>query len=160
MPEESGELQAGRAFDSSGTRSDDQIMGLHETIAVWTDREATLDEELMALGEDEVCEMANLPPEWTGVLATIFISTAMGRHGPRVKLYLKPGRSQPSASISIGPQPRVLASSLEERDLNRIAPKALEWVALNHEALTRFWFEGETMLITDVSEFARGLRRV
>lgn len=135
-------------------------MGLHETIAIWTDREATLDEELAALGEDEVFEMANLPPDWTGVLATIFISTAMGRHGPRVKLYLKPGRGQPSASISIGPQPRVLASSLDPRELTRIAPKALEWVALNHEALTRFWFEGETMLIADVSEFARGLSRV
>ena len=77
-----------------------------------------------------------------------------------MKLYLKPGRGQPSASISNGPNPRVLANSLDERDLNRIAPKALEWVALNHEALTRFWFEGETMLIADVSEFARSLRRV
>ena len=135
-------------------------MGVQETIAVWTDREATLDDELSALSDDEVFEMANLPPDWTGVLATIFISTAMGQHGPRVKLYLKPGRAQPSASISIGPQPRVLANSLDERELARIAPKALEWVALNHEALTRFWFEGETMLISDVSDFARGLRRV
>ncbi|RZJ05081.1 MAG: hypothetical protein EON89_05395 [Brevundimonas sp.] len=135
-------------------------MGVQETIAVWTDRESTLDEELAALTDNEVFEMANLPPDWTGVLATIFISTAMGQHGPRVKLYLKPGRNQPSASISIGSQPRVLASSLDERDLTRIAPKALEWVALNHEALTRFWFEGETMLISDVSDFARGLRRV
>ncbi len=135
-------------------------MSVHETIAVWTEREATLEDELAALGEDGVFEMANLPPDWTGVLATIFISTAMGQHGPRVKLYLKPGRGQPSASISIGPNPRVLANSLDERDLHRIAPKALEWVALNHEALTRFWFEGETMLIADVSEFARSLQRV
>ena len=135
-------------------------MGLQETIAVWSDRETTLDEELTALGDEGVCEMANLPPDWTGVLATIFISTAMGQHGPRVKLFLEPGRGQPSASVSIGPQPRILASSLDERDLDRIAPKALEWVALNHEALTRFWFEGETMLISDVSDFARSLRRV
>lgn len=104
--------------------------------------------------------MANLPPEWTGVMATIFISTAMGQHGPRVKIYLKAGRNQPSASISISPKPRVLASSLDERDLNRIAPKALEWVALNHEALTNFWFEGDSMAITDVSEFARSLKAV
>ena len=135
-------------------------MTVHETITVWTEREATLEEELAALGEDEVFEMANLPPDRTGVLATIFISTAMVQRGPRVKLYLKPGRGQPSASISNGPNPRVLANSLDERDLNRIAPKALEWVSLNHEALTRFWFEGETMLIADVSEFARSLRRV
>lgn len=135
-------------------------MGLHETIAVWTDREPTLDEELRALGEEEVFEMANLPPEWTGVLATLFISTAMGQHGPRVKLYLKPGRGQPSASVSIGPNPRVLASSLDDRDLKRIAPKALEWVVLNHEALTTFWFEGEGWAIADVADFGRSLRKV
>ncbi len=134
-------------------------MGLNETVAVWMDREPTLGEELDALG-DEVAEMANLPPEWTGVLAVIVISTAMGQHGPRVKLFLKPGRSQPSASISIGPNPRVLASSLDDRDLNRIAPKALEWVALNHEALTTFWFEGEAWMDDQVTAFKRDLKRV
>lgn len=135
-------------------------MGLHETIAVWTDREPTLGEEIDALGDEGTFEMANLPPDWTGVLATLFISTAMGQHGPRVKVYLKPGRNQPSASISIGPQPRVLANSLDERDLARVAPKALEWVAANHEALTRFWFEGESWLIGDVAEFTRTLTKV
>lgn len=134
-------------------------MGLHESIAVWTDREPTLGEEIDALGE-EIADMANLPPEWTGVLAVVFISTAMGQHGPRIKLFLKPGRDQPSASISIGPNPRVLASSLDERDLNRIAPKALEWVALNHEALTTFWFEGESWMDDQVTAFKRGLKRV
>jgi len=134
-------------------------MGLNETVAVWMDREPTLGEELDALG-DAVAEMANLPPEWTGVLAVIFISTAMGQHGPRVKLFLKPGRGQPSASISIGPNPRVLASSLDDRDLNRIAPKALEWVALNHEALTTFWFEGESWMDDQVTAFKQELKRV
>lgn len=135
-------------------------MSFHEPIAVWIDREPTLDEELNALGEEDVVEMANLPPDWTGVLATIFISTALGQHGPRVKLYLKTGRGQPSASISIGPNPRVLASSLDDRDLNRLVPKALEWVALNHEALTTFWFEGESMNIADVADFGRSLKKV
>lgn len=116
-------------------------------------------EELDALG-DEVAGMANLPPEWTGVLAVVFISTAMGQHGPRVRIYLKPGRGQPSASVSIGPNPRILASSLDERDLNRIAPKALEWVALNHEVLTTFWFEGEGWMDDEVTAFKRGLKRV
>ncbi|MBB4081659.1 hypothetical protein GGR12_000498 [Brevundimonas lenta] len=135
-------------------------MAVHENIAVWTDREPTLDEELRALGEEDVFEMANLPPDWTGVLATIFISTALGQHGPRIKLYLKAGRHQPSASISIGPNPRVLASSLDPRDLARVAPKALEWVALNHEALTTFWFEGESWNLSDVADFGRGLKKV
>lgn len=135
-------------------------MSFEESIAVWIDREPTLDEELGALEEDDLVEMANLPPDWTGVLATIFISTALGKHGPRIKVYLKPGRHQPSASISIGPNPRVLASSLDDRDLARIAPKALEWVAANHEALTTFWFEGETWNINDVSDFGRSLKKV
>ena len=135
-------------------------MGFSEKPAVWTDREPTLEEEIGALGDEDVFEMANLPPDWTGVLATIFISTALGQHGPRVKLYLKTGRTQPSASISIGPDPRILASSLDDRDLKRIAPKALEWVALNHEALTTFWFEGERLNIADVADFSRSLKKV
>lgn len=135
-------------------------MEVRENIAVWTDREPTLDEELGALGEEDLVEMAYLPPEWTGVLAHIFISTALGQHGPRVKVYLKKGRHQPSASISIGPNPRVLASSLDERELSRIAPQALEWVAANHEALTTFWFEGENLDIQDVADFGRSLKKV
>lgn len=135
-------------------------MGMNENIAAWTDREPTLDEELRALSEEDLVEMAYLPPEWTGVLAHVFISTALGQHGPRVKVYLRKGRHQPSASISIGPHPRVLASSLDDRDLARVAPKALEWVALNHEALTRFWFEGEDLDIQDVADFGRSLRKV
>lgn len=137
-----------------------KTMGVSENPAVWTDREPTLDEELRALGEEDIVEMANLPPEWTGVLAHIFISTALGQHGPRVKIYVKKGRGQPSASISIGPDPRVLASSLDERDLRRIAPKAMEWVALNHAALTTFWFEGEGLDIQDVADFSRSLKKV
>jgi hypothetical protein len=36
------------------------------------------------LAEDDVVEMANLTTAQTGVPGTIFISTAMGGHGPRV----------------------------------------------------------------------------
>ena len=135
-------------------------MEVRETVAVWTDREPTLEEELRALGEEDVVEMAYLPPEWTGVLAHIFISTALGQHGPRVKIYLKKGRHQPSASISIGPNPRVLASSLDERELARVATAALEWVALNHEALTAFWFDGDDLDISDVADFRRSLKKL
>lgn len=158
MPQESGDLQAGLTGQAPARIM--RVMGLHETVAVWTDREPSLEEELRALSEEDSPEMANLPPEWTGVLATLFISTAMGQHGPRVKVYVKAWKGQPSASISIGPNPRVLASSLDERDLARVAPKAIEWVALNHEALTTFWFEGESLMIADVADFTRSLKRV
>jgi hypothetical protein len=135
-------------------------MSFEESVAVWIDREPTLDEELRALAEDDLVEMAYLPPDWTGILAHIFISTALGQHGPRVKVYVKKGRHQPSASISIGPNPRVLASSLDQRDLNQLAPQVIAWVALNHEALTTFWFEGESLDIADVADFGRSLKKV
>lgn len=135
-------------------------MSVHETVAVWTDREPTLDEELRALGEEDVFEMANLDEAMTGVPGVITITTAMGDRGPRVKVYLKKGRDQPGASISIGLNPRVLASSVDDRDLARIAPQALAWLALNHEALTTFWFEGESLCVDELLAFCRSLKKV
>jgi len=58
------------------------------------------------LAEDDVVEMANLTTAQTGVPGTIFISTAMGGHGPRVKYFLQPGRSQPGFSVAIADNPR------------------------------------------------------
>ena len=43
------------------------------------------------LAGDDVVEMANLTTAQTGVPGTIFISTAMGGHRPRVKYFLQPG---------------------------------------------------------------------
>lgn len=62
-------------------------MGFNEEPVVWIDREPTLDEEISALGDEDVFEMANLVEAQTGVPGTIFISTVMGSHGPRVKYY-------------------------------------------------------------------------
>ena len=53
------------------------------------------------LAHEDAVEMANLTSAQTGVPGTIFISTAMGAHGPRVKYFLQPGRTQPSFSVSI-----------------------------------------------------------
>lgn len=80
--------------------------------------------------------------------------------GPRIKFYVRKGRHQPSASISVGPSPRILARNLDERDRKRIAPRALEWVALNHKPLTNFWFEGESLNIQDVADFGRTPKKV
>jgi hypothetical protein len=51
------------------------------------------------LAREDVVEMANLTTAQTGVPGTIFISTAMGGHGPRVKYFLQAGRSQPLFSV-------------------------------------------------------------
>lgn len=135
-------------------------MSVHETVAVWTDREPTLDEELRALGDDDIFEMANLDEAMAGLPGVITITTAMGRHGPRVKYMLRPGRHQPSFSVAIAATPRVVANSLEERDLRRMAPVVIAWVAANHEALARFWWDGSDWMAGEVQAFIAGLQKV
>ena len=135
-------------------------MSFQDIPAVWTDREPTLDEELRALGEEDVVEMANLGQDQTGVPGVIFISTAMGAHGPRVKYYLKTGPGQTSFSVAVAPEPRVLASSMEDHDLSRMAPKVLAWVRLNHEALASFWWEGKHWMDAEVASFKARLKKV
>ena len=135
-------------------------MGVRDNIAVWIDREPTLDEELAAFNEEDVFEMANLSEQQTGIPGTVFISTMMGAHGPRVKYYAKTGPGQPSFSVAVASEPRVLASSMEERDLARMAPIVLEWVQLNHEALARFWWEGKFWPDEDVTAFKAALVNV
>jgi hypothetical protein len=137
-----------------------RVMGVHETIAVWADREPTLDEEIGLLGDEDVFEMANLSEDQTGVPGVVFISTAMGSHGPRVKFFLKPGRNQPSFSVAIAAEPRVVGNSLPERDLARFSPAVIEWVALNHVALTRFWWDGPDWVNTEVQTFIDALQKV
>jgi hypothetical protein len=42
--------------------------------------------------------------------------------------------AQPSFSVAVASEPRVLANRLDGRDPNRMAPTVIEWVRLNHEA--------------------------
>ena len=135
-------------------------MGFEDNIAVWIDREPTREEEIGALDDEDTFEMANLTERQTGVQGIVFISTAMGAHGPRVKYYLKTGPDQPSFSVAVASEPRVLASSIEERDLKRMAPAVLEWVRINHEALARFWWEGRHWTDEEVTAFKAALVKV
>ena len=137
-------------------------MGLSEIPAVWIDREPTLEEELAAMDDEDVLEMANLDADETGVPAVIMISTIMGRHGPRVKCFLKPGRSQPSFSVTIGSDPRLVARSeaFDDRDLRRLAPLVVRWVELNHQALTEFWWRGNDLTNKQVQAFIATLTKV
>ncbi len=135
-------------------------MGFSEKPAVWTDREPTLDEEIGALGDEDIFEMANLGEDRTGVPGVIMISTAMGSHGPRVKYYLKTGPGQPSFSVAVAAEPRVLASSMTPRDLARRGPAVIDWVGLNHEALARFWSEGAHWMHDEVQTFIADLEKV
>ncbi len=112
------------------------------------------------LADDEVVEMANLTTAQTGVAGTIFISTAMDGHGPRVKYFLQPGRSQPSFSVSIADAPAVVANSLPTRVVRQMSPQVIDWVSRNKDALLDFWHHGDTWTQPEVNTFIQRLRRV
>jgi hypothetical protein len=116
-----------------------------------------LAEELAA---DDVVEMANLTTTQTGVPGTIFISTAMGGQGPRVKYFLQPGRSQPSFSVAVADIPTVVANSLPVRIVRQLLPQVIDWVSCNKDALLDFWYHGDTWTHPEVNDFIQKLQRV
>jgi hypothetical protein len=112
------------------------------------------------LAQDELVDMANLTSAQTGIAGTIFISTAMGAHGPRVKYFAQPGRTQPSFSVSIADAPAVLANSLPARVVRQMSPQVIDWVSHNKNALLDFWHQGDTWTQPEVNDFIQRLRRV
>ena len=112
------------------------------------------------LSSEEVVEMANLTSAQTGITGTVFISTAMGQHGPRVKYFVQPGRTQPSFSVSIADPPVVVANSLPARTVRQMASQVIAWVTLNRHALLDFWNYGDTWTQPEVNEFIQRLQRV
>ena len=112
------------------------------------------------LAQDDVVEMANLTTAQTGVPGTIFISTAMGGHGPRVSYFLQPGRSQPSFSVAIADVPTVVANSLPVRVVRQLSPQVIDWVSRNKDALLDFWCHGDTWTQPEVNDFIQKLQRV
>jgi hypothetical protein len=116
-----------------------------------------LAEELSA---DILVEMANLTSAQTGVSGTIFVSTAMGQHGPRVKYYVRPGRTQPSLSVSISDAPALVANSLPAHVANQSTPQVVDWVLLNKDALLDFWYHGDTWTQSQVNAFVQTLKPI
>jgi hypothetical protein len=113
-----------------------------------------------ALATEELVVMANLTAAQTGVSGTVFISTAMGSHGPRVKYYVQPGRTQPSFSVVISDSPSVVANSLPVRTMRQISPQVIRWVALNKDALLDFWNNGDSWTDPQVTAFKQALKRI
>ena len=110
------------------------------------------------LGDDDLMDFMNLTSLRTGVSGIVFISTAMGRHGPRVKYFVKTGKGEPSFSVSIAAEPRVVATSLPDRVTAQMAPSVIAWVKLNHVELTKFWNEGDTWTDEEVDSFRDRLK--
>jgi hypothetical protein len=112
------------------------------------------------LAHADTVEMANLTSAQTGVPGTIFISTAMGAHGPRVKYFMQPGRTQPSFSVSVADTPTVVANSLPARTVRQMSPQVIAWVSRNKDELLDFWHRGDTWTQPEVNDFIQRLRRV
>jgi len=130
---------------------------------ITTDKSARLPPDALLaeeLSSDIVVDMANLTTAQTGITGTIFISTAMGAHGPRVKYFLQPGRTQPSFSVSISDAPAVVANSLPVRVVRQMSPRVIEWVLHNKDGLLDFWHHGDTWTQPEVNDFIQGLCRV
>src|SRR5690242_262712 len=103
--------------------------------------------------DDGIIEMANLDKSQTGVDGVIWISTVMTGDAPSVKYFVRPGRTQPSYSVTIADQPRVIANSLPPRILNQMSPAVIQWVALNRDALLDFWHNGDTWTASELIQF-------
>ncbi|HEX5319095.1 MAG TPA: hypothetical protein VFW46_08055 [Stellaceae bacterium] len=112
------------------------------------------------LANDDDIDMANLTSAQTGVAGTIFISTAMGGHGPGVKYFEHPGRTQPSFSVSIADAPAVVANSLPARAVRQLSPQVIDWVLRNKDVLLEFWHHGDTWTQPEVNDFIQNLRRL
>jgi hypothetical protein len=110
--------------------------------------------------DDGVIEMANLDKSHTGIDGVVWISTMMTGHTPRVKYFVRPGRTQPSFSVTIADQPRVVANSLPPRVLNQMSPLVVQWVILNKDALLDFWHHGDTWTASQLIEFLQSFRKI
>ena len=131
------------------------MMAEKETTQIPAD--TRLEEEL---ADEDVVEMANLTTAQTGVAGTIFISTVMGGHGPRVKYFLRPGRSEPSFSVAVADAPNVVANSLPVRVVRQMSPQVIDWASRNKDALLDFWYHGDTWTQPEVNDFIQKLQRV
>jgi hypothetical protein len=109
--------------------------------------------------DDGIIEMANLDKSQTGIDGVIWISTMMTGHAPRVKYFVRPGRTQPSFSVTIADPPRVVANSLPLRLLNRMSPSVIQWVILNKDALLDFWNDGDSWTASQLIQFLQNFRK-
>ena len=138
------------------------VMSIKAAVVETRTREASVQEEMAALGEDDLMDFMNLSSQSTGIDGIIFISTSMGQHGPRVKYFQKAGRDQPSFSISIAVEPLLLSKSRDfpDRISSQMAPLVSEWVRLNREALLKFWNDGAYWPVEQVDEFKVALKKI
>lgn len=105
--------------------------------------------------------MANLGPDDTGVDGIIYISTAQGQHGPRVKWYpRRAGRTEPCVTVTLAAQPVVIDHGVAPAEFRFAEDKVVAWVKRNRAELLDFWSNGLSWMRQDVSRFIDGLAKL
>lgn len=136
-------------------------MQVEELRTAFIGPDSTIREELDALDDNALPELMNLREQHTGIPGVIFVSTRMGAHGPRVKYYPVRARdTEPSLSVSVSNEPRVVANSLSERDAARHADDVIAWVRLNQAALMDWWNESGGLDPEEMAGYAKRFRRL
>ncbi len=107
-------------------------------------------------------DMANLAEEDTGVAGIIYISSARGGHGARVKWYPRAPQSKTDAclSVTVEPRPVVFNHHLPRHVADAAADPARRWVALNAHALLDYWEHGYSWTRQQVNAFIDGLTKL
>ena len=106
-------------------------------------------------------EIVNLSRKRTGIDGTIFISTWMAAHGPRIKWWPgRPERDGPCLVVTLENPSRAINMGLPLRIARAGEADALAWAALNREALLRFWEDGVTWMEEEVTAFLDGLAKL
>jgi hypothetical protein len=119
-------------------------------------------EEVVDADGIELIDMANLPPEDTGVAGIIYISTAQGQHGAPIKWFphAPKSRTDPCLSVSVSAAPDVGNLNLPQRMADSAVGPVVDWVALNHVALLGFWDNGYGWTRQQANSFIDGLRKI
>ena len=94
--------------------------------------------------------MANFRPESTGLKFRVYISNAVPRHKPRVKVIDPKG--QFSMYISDNP---LVSSGSSEMFKSRSVEELKEWIKLNKQVLLDYWFDK-----IDTAELTLKLKRI
>lgn len=109
--------------------------------------------------DEDLFDSMNLHEKRTGLTGTIFLSTKVPQHGPRVKwMPTSPGPSRPTCSFTLDDPPRLVASSLSELVVLGVRVDLTAWIQANKTALLAFWNEGAYWDSDEVDAFKASLK--
>lgn len=110
---------------------------------------------------EEEFDFVNLTTKDTGIDGTVFIWTAIGKHGPRVKWFPgRPTREGPCLVITIGGEGRTVAHGLGPSNARQCEAAVRRWIELNQRELLDFWHNGLLWTRDEVAAFAERLHKL